>query len=140
MKTKVGIGDLWTDPADPNSETTDCDQEKAQILADYFNSVYTKEPEGEIPKLPPKQIQYELEDLIIKEEQVVKSLKQLQIDKSPGPDGIHPQFLKNTAESISYPLCKIFNKSINQEMVPDEWKKARISAIFKKGNKKSAAN
>ena len=64
-KDKVGIGDLWLDPPDPESTTTDCDQEKAQILADYFNSLYTKEPDGEISKIAAKQIHHQMEDLNI---------------------------------------------------------------------------
>ena len=51
-KTRTGIGELLKDQNDQNSEKTDDDKEKAEILATFFKSVFTKEPVGEVPKLP----------------------------------------------------------------------------------------
>ena len=34
----------------------------------------------------------------------------------------------------------LFNQSINSKSLPNDWKKAQISAIFKKGNKSQAKN
>ena len=42
-----------------------------------------------------------------------KALKSLKINKSPGPDGIHPIILKELAFEISKPLSTIFNHSLN---------------------------
>ena len=50
-KTRVGIGDLRTDPNDKKSRKTDDDSEKAEILASFFSSVFTREPDGELPDL-----------------------------------------------------------------------------------------
>ncbi|VDI32122.1 Hypothetical predicted protein [Mytilus galloprovincialis] len=50
-KTRSGIGELLTDQNDETSRKTDDDKEKAEILATFFNSVFTKEPEGEVPYL-----------------------------------------------------------------------------------------
>jgi hypothetical protein len=43
-KRRSGIGELLTDQKDPNSRKTDDDKEKAEILAEFFQSVFTKEP------------------------------------------------------------------------------------------------
>ncbi|XP_069114365.1 uncharacterized protein [Argopecten irradians] len=56
-KTKAGIGDLCKDPADPKSEKTNNNTEKANILQEYFSSVFTLEPEEEIPCIEPRNIQ-----------------------------------------------------------------------------------
>lgn len=48
----------------------------------------------------------------INKEEIAKILKGLKVKKSPGPDRIHPRILKDLAESISTPLCIIFNQSI----------------------------
>ena len=47
---------------------------------------------------------------------------------------------KATADTISYPLAIIFAKSLAEGKVPDDWKSANISPIFKKGSKASAGN
>ena len=42
---------------------------------------------------------------------------------------------------ICKPLHKLFNKSITEGQLPDDWKQAKVSAIFKrKGNLKKAGN
>jgi hypothetical protein len=53
-KTREGIADLHLDPNDPKSEKTNDDKTKAEILAKYFSSVFTEEPEGDIPNPKPK--------------------------------------------------------------------------------------
>ncbi len=55
-------------------------------------------------------------------------------------DGMHPLFLKELSNQLAKPLNIIFNKSKHERRVPDDWKKARISAIYKKGNKTLASN
>ena len=42
-KTREGIGDLHTNPEDTNSEKTEDNKEKANILSDYFASVFTND-------------------------------------------------------------------------------------------------
>lgn len=139
-KTKAGIADLLTNPNDPKSEKTDDDEQKANILARYFNSVFTIEPEGEIPKLPKRDVDQPLRNILISEEEVFQILKNLKIDKAPGPDRLHPKLLKETALSLSKPLTKLFNLSIRTKTIPWEWKEGVISAIFKKGNKNHPGN
>ena len=79
-------------------------------------------------------------DIRTTEDEVRKILSQLKVDKSPGPDNIHPYFLKETANELAIPLNIIFNKSLESSEIPDEWKKGKITALFKKGSKKVASN
>ena len=44
------------------------------------------------------------------------------------------------AEELAYPLCKIFNKSIEIGDIPKDWKIAEVKPIFKKGCKNSPGN
>ena len=60
-------------------------------------------------------------------------LSNIDVSKSPGPDGWPPVVLKETADSISLPLYLIFVKSLNQGLVPSSWKRGCVSPIFKKG-------
>ena len=79
-------------------------------------------------------------ELIINEEMALKQLNSLKIDKSPGPDELHPRLLKELAKSLTKPLCIIFKQPLRLKMIPKEWKKATISAIFNKGNAKRGAS
>ena len=110
------------------------------MLAKYFSSVFTEEPEGDIPNQKPINIKEKMPELIINEEMVLKQLNSLKIDKSPGPDELHRRLLKELAKSLAKPLCIIFKQSLRLKMIPKEWKKATISAILKKGNRSMAGN
>ena len=66
---------------------------------------------------------------------VLKKLQDLNPGKTPGPDGWHPVLLKNLADLISLPLSILFQKSLNEGLLPPDWLKAIITAIHKKGKK-----
>ncbi|CAM4607810.1 unnamed protein product [Lepidochelys kempii] len=50
-----------------------------------------------------------------------------------GPDKLHPRVLKELAAVIAEPLAIIFENSWRTGEVPDDWKKANVVPIFKKG-------
>jgi hypothetical protein len=139
-KTREGVSDLYMDPNDDSSPLTKTNEDKAKVLGDFFTSVFTNEPDGTIPELPRVNITEAMEELIITREMVTKILRKLKIEKSPGPDGLHPRFLKELADQLSYPITIIYQTSMRDMELPEEWKQGKISAIFKKGNRKSAKN
>ena len=57
----------------------------------------------------------------------------LKSSKSVGPDGIRPKVLKETAVQLCVPLTILFNRSLNEELLPADWKRANVIPIFKKG-------
>ena len=65
---------------------------------------------------------------------------ELDVNKSPGPDGIHPRFINELTEQLCLPLSIIFKESMKTSIIPKQWKLARVSAIHKKGSKKMASN
>ena len=68
----------------------------------------------------PVEIQYELKDLVINKDMVLKLLQNLKTDKSPGPDSLHPRLLFEIKESIAEPLSIIFNQSLALKTVRKE--------------------
>ena len=76
-----------------------------------------------------------LSNLKVTREQVVQVLNDLRIDTSPGIDGIHPHILKELSDFISYPLFLIFQDCQKSGIIPQQWKHAIISSIFKKGDR-----
>ena len=123
------------------SKLTKNEKEQAEVLASQFASVMVDEPDGDIPRLPPKHLQTPpLENITVTLEMVIKKLNNLNTTKSPGPDEIHPRILKEVATSIAPALVKLYNNTLKAHEVPDDWKTALITAIFKKGDKADPGN
>jgi hypothetical protein len=133
-KTKTGIGNLKHDGG-----VAQTDSQKAEILNDFFVSVFTKE-DSNIPEFNKRDYNTILELPTITETEVKKKLAKLNPSKTPGPDQIHPRLLKEAGDSLAYPLTILFNKSIREGTVPNSWKEACITPIYKKGSKKSPGN
>ena len=61
-------------------------------------------------------------------------------NKSPGVDGIPPKLLLEIVEQISIPLAIVFNLSLEEGIVPLEWKEANIVPLFKKKSRNKSEN
>ena len=64
----------------------------------------------------------------------------LQIHKASGPDGLSARALKECSSEIAPILALIFNESLAQGTVPDDWRQANEAPIFKKGETYEATN
>ena len=102
--------------------------------------MFTREPDTELPATTNKNFDRALSIITVTREEVKKTLVQLKIDKSQGPDKIHPRLLKELAHELSDPLTKIFNTSLKQGRLPIIWRRAQVTAIFKKGSRKEPCN
>ncbi|KFV80800.1 RNA-directed DNA polymerase from mobile element jockey, partial [Struthio camelus australis] len=67
-------------------------------------------------------------------------LGKLDTHKSMGPDGMHPRVLRELADVIARPLSIILEKSWRSGEVPEDWKKAKVTPVFKKGKKEEPGN
>ena len=53
---------------------------------------------------------------------------------------MHPRVLHEVADSIAKPIAHIFCTSLRTKILPNEWKHAIVTAIYKKGQKTLASN
>ncbi|GAB0183885.1 mitochondrial enolase superfamily member 1 [Grus japonensis] len=77
---------------------------------------------------------------IIQEEAVNDLLRHLDTHKSMGPDGIHPRVLRELVEELAKPLSIICQQSWLTGEVPDDWRLANVTPIYKKGWKENPGN
>ena len=71
---------------------------------------------------------------------VKKKLDDLTPTSAPGPDRLWPRVLCNLSDVLSEPLAIIYSKCLEEGVVPNDWKLAHITPIFKKGSKAAAGN
>jgi len=67
-------------------------------------------------------------------------LGKLKLNKSPGPDLLHPRVLYEVRNELVGPLTCLFNKSMSLGVLPDEWKTSIVSVLHKKGKKDCIEN
>ena len=139
-KLRPAVPDLYLSDDEPNKENmTSNDTDKANVFAAFFSSVQTREPDGAwlLPDKP--EIKKEL-ILNITEDAIREKLNKLKINKSPGPDSMHPRVLHEVREALVKPFTTIFKCSVRTGTLPGPWKDANITAIHKKGDKHVAGN
>ncbi|CAM5131267.1 unnamed protein product [Natator depressus] len=115
------------------------DVEKANVLNAFFASVFTNKVSSQTTALG--STAWGGGDQPSVEKEVVRDyLEKLDEHKSMGPDALHPRVLKELADVIAEPLAIIFENSWRSGEVPDDWKKANVVPIFKKGKEEDPGN
>ena len=71
---------------------------------------------------------------------VASTLRGLKANKTTGLDEIPPKTLKLSASIVAPSLTYIFNLSLTTGIYIDDWKRARVTPIFKSGDRKQCAN
>ena len=99
-KCSQGIPNLIVGRRANNSGVmTKNDEQKAEALADYFSSVYIDENcENVTPNFELDFVEYKsMRELLVSENNIKKIISMINVNKSPGPDGIHPRVIKEVS-------------------------------------------
>ena len=113
--------------------------DKANICNRQFQSAFTRESDDEIPSKGTSPFT-PMGEITVDPNGVLKLLNNLKIHKAPGPDGLSARVLKECSSEIAPILALIYNETLAQGTVPDDWRQANVAPIFKKGEKYDAAN
>ena len=132
----VGIPEI----KDQNKTPTSDPVKKANLIRQQFDSVFSN-PE------PPIQATFKEEDrlptiqpITINSLGIKKLLSNLNPNKAIGPDKIPGHFLKFFSDDLADIYQVLFQASLDQGVLPADWKTANIVPLFKKGNKSLPEN
>ncbi|CAM4553989.1 unnamed protein product [Caretta caretta] len=134
-KAKESVGPLLNEGGNLVTE----DVEKANVLNAFFASVFTNKVSSQTAALG--NTAWGVGGQPSVEKEVVRDyLEKLDMHKSMGRDALHPRVLKELADVIAEPLAIIFENSWRSGEVLDNWKKANVVPIFKKGKEEDPGN
>ena len=113
-------------------------QTKASILNSQFSSVFNMTESLDSMKDKGISPHPSMTDIKVSCAGVFKL--ELDVHKAPGPDGLSPKLLKELAEELAPILTLLFQTSLQQGKIPDDWSTADVVPIFKSGEKSKAEN
>ena len=104
----------------------------SNAFMDYFYSVYD---DSKFVKSHLKSdISVDLSIITIHACEIDLALRNLDVSKGCGPDGVPPVLLKNCKDSLVLPLHVLFNMSLSSGIFPAAWTHAYLVPIFKSGS------
>jgi len=134
-KSRSGVGPLKVD-----NKTISGDKDMATELNKAFCSVFTKENDQNRPTCQVLQDSSVVSEIYFTAGMVAEKINKLKSTSAPGPDKISARFLKEYVNVISYPLSLLFESSMRSGIVPQDWRLANVTPIFKKGSKSKPEN
>ena len=105
--------------------------DKSIALSDQYKQVFIQD-NGNFPPVPNLMAPDSFTHFSIGENDIIKSIKEMNGNGSPGIDKIHPKVIKNVYHYLLKPLLLIFNLTIQSSTVPLDWKLGIIAPIYKK--------
>ena len=115
-------------------------QNKAEILNTQFTSVFNKnENQSNIKDkgISPHAI---MDNITVSPAGVFKLLSSLKVHKATGPDDLPARLLKELALELTPIFTIFYQASLDQGEIPDDWRKANVAPVFKKGERNKAEN
>ena len=136
LKTRADIPTLTLN----DGTTAITSLQKAEAFNNHFSNVFNTEDVNNVPLCEDKYTGEPLNSIEFTPDMIKTKLLNINENKSPGPENIHPFMIRCLADPLSKPLSILFNKSIRSSTSPDQWLEALITAIYKKGQKNMVDN
>jgi len=131
-KCNIRVGDLCNSQGQLISDAA----EKAELLNNFFSSVFTRETVESIPSPDPcftGSVNQRLCDINVDASVIAGKLHALRPDKSAGDDNLSPRLLRDLSTELATPVSLIFRRSLDTSCVPRDWRTAIVSPLYKKG-------
>ena len=90
---------------------------------------------GDIPLIQTQYTNSSVRNIDSNTEGIIKLLNQLNPNETSEPDNISARLLKETSSEIAPSLALIFQASLCQQSIPDDWCNVNVTPICKPGKK-----
>ena len=149
MKVIIGKSKVYNDnfPKILNIDKKEITDKKT--IAEEFNSYFINVGPKLATKIPPSNTNFEsyLPNITtsflekpLKEKEFKDAFFALKTNKSPGNDNLHVNVIRKLYHELKIPLINIFSLSLKKGIFPEKMKIAKVSPIFKKGDKLILSN
>ena len=149
MKVIIGKSKVYNDnfPKILNIDKKEITDKKT--IAEKFNSYFINVGSKLATKIPPSNTNFEsyLPNITtsflekpLKENEFKVAFFALKTNKSPGNDNLHVNVIRKLYHELKIPLMNIFSLSLKKGIFPEKMKIAKVSPIFKKGDKSILSN
>ena len=108
QKTKTVLRQLQTE----NGEFSNDSAEKANLLNNYFASVFEVEGSKQMSEFPDKPFLEPILTITINQAVILRAIDKIKSSKSQGPDGIQPKLVKECKSILVKPLEITYRKSL----------------------------
>ena len=115
-------------------------KETADEMNLCFQSVFIQEGDELVPRPETFFNDKLLDDIHFDKKEVNDIMNHLKESSAPGPDIFHPKVLNECANNLAEPFYMIFRQSLDEGELPEDWKQANVTPIFKKGKKSDPLN
>jgi hypothetical protein len=134
MKSRPRIGPLLKDDGSYTSSDSEC----AEVLGQYFASVY------QVETFPVPVLQYRtharLDSVDFSHQAIVAAIKRTKRWSSPGTDGIPTVLLQECCDTLAPYFEQLFQDLLSSRTVPPDWLEARVVPIHKQGSIHQSSN
>ena len=103
----------------------------ANCLGKFFSSIVNNSTSSN--HYPHQTSNSSIDTVFLSLDVVLQYIKALKRNGSPGPENIHPIFIRKCSTNLAYPLLLLFKLSISEGKLPSAWKHALITPLYKGG-------
>ena len=127
-------------PIENNGQIITSTLDTVNIFNRYFSSVFTDENVGSYSLI--NETGYMDNSLmpVLNRNEIKKEILNIKDRKACGPDGVTVRLLKEGGDSLVDALFLMYTASIKTGVLPEDWKLANITPVFKKGSRKLVSN
>ena len=103
-------------------------------IEEFYEDLYASDKDTEEPGEPQEEIPN------VTDWEVQHAVKQMKKGKSPGPDNVLIDTVREGGDVLAKELAKLFSMCMHKGRVPNQWKEASMIILHKKGDKRDLKN